>query len=79
MGKQSGQRDHVHVATTKRFVQPSPARSHELTSAAAVLKDTVYLDGGSLYWTPGMADGSFGAVTSDGRSTSDHLLFRLLT
>ncbi|RYO83427.1 hypothetical protein DL766_002617 [Monosporascus sp. MC13-8B] len=33
---------------------------------AATLKDVVYMDGGYLYWRPGMADGSYGAATQDG-------------
>lgn len=70
MAEGSGQCDDVHVATTKRFVQPSLVRSYELTIAAALLKDTVYIDGGYLSWIPGMADGSYGAATQDGRSTS---------
>lgn len=74
MAERSGQCDYVHVATTKRFVQPSLERRHELTVAAAVLKDTVYIDGGYLAWIPGMADGSYGSATQDGRSTSSHLL-----
>ncbi len=32
---------------------------------AAVLHDTVYLDGGNLYWQPGFQDGSAGTPVSD--------------
>lgn len=32
---------------------------------AALLKDTVYIDGGYLSWIPGMSDGSYGAATRD--------------
>ncbi|KAI1339499.1 hypothetical protein F5Y15DRAFT_382727 [Xylariaceae sp. FL0016] len=32
---------------------------------AAQLKDTVYMDGGYLFWVPGMADGSYGLPTQD--------------
>ncbi|KAI1496657.1 hypothetical protein F5X99DRAFT_424377 [Biscogniauxia marginata] len=32
---------------------------------AAQVKDTVYMDGGYLWWVPGMADGSFGPPTQD--------------
>ncbi|KAK4040743.1 hypothetical protein C8A01DRAFT_45947 [Parachaetomium inaequale] len=32
---------------------------------AAVLRDTVYLDGGSLYWQAGFADGSRGRASTD--------------
>ncbi|KAI1422303.1 hypothetical protein F5Y12DRAFT_799738 [Xylaria sp. FL1777] len=33
---------------------------------AAQLNDTVYMDGGYLYWVPGFADGSLGSPTQDG-------------
>ncbi|KAI1748219.1 hypothetical protein F4782DRAFT_543001 [Xylaria castorea] len=36
------------------------------TLRAAQLKDTAYLDGGFLYWTPGFADGGIGVPTQDG-------------
>lgn len=74
MAEGSGQCDDVHVATTKRFVYPSLVRSNKLIIAAALLKDTVYIDGGYLAWIPGMADGSYGAATQDGKSISGHLL-----
>lgn len=35
--------------------------------AAAVIKDTVYMDGGFLYWIPGMQTGEYGAPTQDGK------------
>ncbi|ORY64886.1 uncharacterized protein BCR38DRAFT_186468 [Pseudomassariella vexata] len=34
-------------------------------SRVAKIRDTVYIDGGYLYWAPGMADGSYGAPTQD--------------
>ncbi|KAH6666293.1 hypothetical protein B0J14DRAFT_620459 [Halenospora varia] len=33
---------------------------------AAVVRDTLYIDGGILWWQPGMSDGSLGSVISDG-------------
>ncbi|RYP72225.1 hypothetical protein DL771_004355 [Monosporascus sp. 5C6A] len=33
---------------------------------ASTLRDVVYMDGGYLYWRPGMADGSYGPATHDG-------------
>jgi hypothetical protein len=33
---------------------------------AAVIRDTVYLDGGYLWWVPGLADGTYGAPVNDG-------------
>jgi len=32
---------------------------------AAVIRDTVYLDGGSLWWIPGLDDGQYGQIVSD--------------
>jgi hypothetical protein len=32
-----------------------------------VVRDTVYMDGGNIWWLPGLADGSYGAVTTDGK------------
>ncbi|KAL1846166.1 hypothetical protein VTK73DRAFT_346 [Phialemonium thermophilum] len=31
----------------------------------AVIRDTVYLDGGYIWWLPGLSDGTYGPVTSD--------------
>ncbi|KAK3319276.1 hypothetical protein B0H66DRAFT_575753 [Apodospora peruviana] len=33
---------------------------------AALLRDTVYLDGGNLWWQPGLKDGSIGTIEDDG-------------
>lgn len=33
---------------------------------AHVIRDTVYMDGGSLWWLPGLDDGSYGAADADG-------------
>jgi hypothetical protein len=38
-----------------------------LTQAVGVIRDTVYIDGGYLYWEPGMNNGEYGAPTQDGR------------
>lgn len=81
MAQQSGwQSDQVN-ATMCMWQQPRGLYSHhsrwghELTIAAAVLKDTVYIDGGYLAWIPGMADGSYGSATQDGKSTSGLMLY----
>ncbi|TAQ85813.1 hypothetical protein B7494_g5867 [Chlorociboria aeruginascens] len=37
---------------------------------AAVIRDTLYIDGGYLWWEPGMSDGTYGGVTYDGMLTS---------
>lgn len=37
-----------------------------LMGVAAVIRDTVYIDGGDLWWRPGYNDGSYGQVTEDG-------------
>ncbi|TVY88458.1 Kelch repeat-containing protein [Lachnellula willkommii] len=33
---------------------------------AGVIRDTLYIDGGMLWWLPGMSDGSYGDPVSDG-------------
>jgi len=33
---------------------------------AAVIRDTVYIDGGYLWWQPGMSDGTLGPLIGDG-------------
>lgn len=37
-----------------------------LTPVAAVVRDTLYIDGGSLLWSPGLSDGTVGQPISDG-------------
>ncbi|KAH9908591.1 hypothetical protein F4778DRAFT_353408 [Xylariomycetidae sp. FL2044] len=54
-GQQSGWQEGQQNATMCMWQAPR----------AAVLKDTVYIDGGYLYWVPGMTDGSYGAPTQD--------------
>lgn len=46
-------------------------RLHRLTDTAAVVRDTVYMDGGDLFWTPGYSDGSFQTPIVDGSQTLD--------
>lgn len=33
---------------------------------AAVIRDAFYIDGGYLWWLPGLADGTYGPSTTDG-------------
>lgn len=33
---------------------------------AALIRDTVYLDGGQLYWSPGMEDNQYGPAVPEG-------------
>lgn len=40
---------------------------HQLIVLVAVVRDTVYLDGGYTYWRPGLSGGSYGDVILDGR------------
>lgn len=47
---------------------PSLIVCPKLTVTAAVLRDTLYVDGGYIFWTPGFADGHFGEATQDGKS-----------
>lgn len=39
-----------------------------LTLVAAFVRDTVYIDGGSIWWQPGMKDGSKGDLMNEGKS-----------
>lgn len=49
------------------LLQPSRRRvSCTDRRVAAVIRDTVYIDGGYLWWQPGMADGTYGALIADG-------------
>lgn len=36
-----------------------------LTRVVGVIRDTLYIDGGNLWYTPGMSNGQFGESTSD--------------
>jgi hypothetical protein len=75
MGYGSGQCHYVLVAGPSRLVatksafrlvmSPYVAKESTNTSVAATVRDTVYIDGGYLYWVPGMADGSYGPPTED--------------
>jgi hypothetical protein len=37
---------------------------------AAIVRDAVYVDGGSLWWRPGLSDGTYGSYVSDGMRPS---------
>jgi hypothetical protein len=43
--------------------------------AAGVIRDAVYLDGGYLWWEPGMADGSLSLPVADGNELFPTLCF----
>lgn len=34
---------------------------------AAIIRDTIYVDGGKAWWIPGYADGSLGSLRTDGK------------
>lgn len=44
-----------------------------LTLLVGVIRDTVYMDGGYLYWQPGMADSTYGVATLDGKQLSNRV------
>lgn len=48
---------------------------NSLTNVAAVVRDALYMDGGDLYWTPGLSDGSFGRVILDGAYTPSNISY----
>lgn len=53
----------------KRFAIPNrPELATSDQIEAAVIRDTLWLDGGSLYWTPTYGDGSTGYPTTLGES-----------
>jgi hypothetical protein len=73
MAARPGERDHVSMARAKRYGYgdwgPVTAMYTDVETdgiVAGVIRDTVYLDGGFLWWEPGMSDGSYGAPTNDG-------------
>lgn len=37
------------------------------TAQAALVRDTVYLDGGSIWWSPGLASGKVGKPVNNGK------------
>ncbi|KAL7975150.1 hypothetical protein HDV63DRAFT_391421 [Trichoderma sp. SZMC 28014] len=41
---------------------------------AAIIRDKIYLDGGELFWLPGLDDGSFGQASTFNGAASDVLL-----
>jgi len=57
----------VLLARGSRYALPSWLSNVViLTKVAAVIRDTVYIDGGALWWLPGLNDGSFDSLASDG-------------
>jgi hypothetical protein len=40
---------------------------------AAVIRDTLFIDGGDQWWIPGMADGTFGDPVNDGMTSNRFL------
>ena len=75
MGDRPGQRNHVFMASSKRYahwilgaVTALCRKTATDGDAAAVIRDTVYIDGGYLWWEPGMSDGTYGAPVNDGNT-----------
>jgi hypothetical protein len=70
MASRPGQYDHVPMGNASRYAyrigHDARDTSMILTRIAAVVRDTVYIDGGYLWWEPGMADGTHGPAVSDG-------------
>ncbi|KAM0432817.1 hypothetical protein ACHAPT_004519 [Fusarium lateritium] len=46
---------------------------------AAIIRDMIYLDGGNIYWTPHMNDGTLGAATDNGNNAGVILNYNLST
>ena len=45
---------------------PSLVRQSELIDQAALIRDTIYIDGGDIWWSPGLSDGRVGTPTDKG-------------
>lgn len=46
---------------------------------AAVVRDTLYIDGGYLFWLPGLSDGNYGDPVSDGEGKNPIFSVQVLT
>ena len=72
MDRERGQHDYVLLAEPAWYVYLTPGFSVDTWNStdkaiAGVIRDAVYLDGGYLWWNPGLADGSYNGPTADGR------------
>ena len=78
-----GEHDHVLLDDTSQYVASIsglPVKIHRLDYVsgktsnkliAGVVRDTLYIDGGYLWWEPGMSDGTYGGQISDGMEIFD--------
>ncbi|KAK1244916.1 hypothetical protein MKX08_004545 [Trichoderma sp. CBMAI-0020] len=44
---------------------------------AAIIHDKIFLDGGDIFWLPGLSDGSYGPITDNGNVTDVMLTYNL--
>ena len=52
---------------------PRAMLTRSRTRKAAVVRDTLYIDGGDLWWLPGLASGQYDTPVSDGKSNEIRL------
>lgn len=64
----------VSMVVTARYIVP---KHHDSTttygSIAAVIRDTLYIDGGALAVSPGLASGDYGELITNGSISSMQL------
>jgi hypothetical protein len=71
MDSRRGQHYYVLLAKSSRyayFTSGCPVDISNTTdeTIAGVIRDTLYIDGGYLWWNPGLSDGSYAGPTADG-------------
>lgn len=74
MASQRGEHDYVLLAKSSGYAcftsEVSITRLNTTDeTTAGVIRNTLYLDGGYLWWNPGLADGSYAGPTADGMQT----------
>lgn len=50
-----------------QFLSISLVKDIANQNPAAIIRDTIYMDGGRTWWIPGMADGSLKTLIPDGK------------
>jgi hypothetical protein len=71
MDRQGGQHNYVLLAESSQYAYLTSGFSVDILNPtddaiAGVIRDALYIDGGYLWWNPGLADGSYAGPTADG-------------
>jgi hypothetical protein len=79
MDRQRGQHDYVLLAESAWYAYLTSGISVGIgnptdEATAGVIRDALYLDGGYLWWNPGLADGSLAGPTADGVQNSTNVM-----